>query len=223
MKTRLLTLSFIFSLVLVSALIYSSSTDSFFNSIDFHKEKTTKKEPKFQEGDIIFQTSNSMQSQAIQLATKSKFSHVGMIVSHKGKLVVLEAVQPVKYTPINTWIHNGQNADYSLKRLAYRDSMLTDSVLEVMRVKGNNWIGKNYDLAFDWSDKQLYCSELVWKMYQSGCGIELGKTRKLKDYDLSHPIVKQVIKQRYGNNIPLEENMISPQAIFESDWLIDVK
>ncbi len=182
-----------------------------------------KTEQKFQEGDIIFQTSNSLQSKAIQLATKSKFSHVGIIMKIKGELVVLEAVQPIKLTPIQTWIKHGEKSSYSLKRLIKSDSILTKSVLAKMRTKGNSWLGKNYDIAFDWSDKKLYCSELVWKLYKDGCGIEVGKLKKLKNYDLSHPIVKEALKQRYGANIPLEEKMISPQAIFESDLLIDVK
>lgn len=33
----------------------------------------------FQNGDIIFQTSNSGQSKAIQIATGSKYSHMGII------------------------------------------------------------------------------------------------------------------------------------------------
>ena len=178
-----------------------------------------KKEQKFQEGDIIFQTSNSLQSKAIQLATNSKYSHVGIIVNYKGSLVVLEAVQPIKITPIQTWISHGENLTYSLKRLIKRDSILTKAALKKMRLKGKSWLGKNYDIAFDWSDKKLYCSELVWKLYKEGCNIEVGKLKKLKDYNLSHPIVKKVLQERYGNNIPLEEKMISPQAIFESDLL----
>src|SRR5690606_5876902 len=37
-----------------------------------------------QNGDIIFQTSKSSQSQAIQLATKSKYSHMGIIYESEG-------------------------------------------------------------------------------------------------------------------------------------------
>lgn len=88
-----------------------------------------------------------MQSKAIQLATKSKFSHVGIIVKHKGKLVMLEAVQPVKYTSIKSWISYGENGKYSLKRLIKRDSLLIDSVLTIIRTKGNEWVGKNYDIG----------------------------------------------------------------------------
>ena len=220
MKNKFLKLSLFIFLILGSALIFSSP-----NEVSLKKKTTSKvsKKTKFKEGDIIFQTSQSLQSKAIQLATKSKFSHVGIIMKYNGKLVVLEAVQPIKLTPINTWISHGEKSSYSLKRLIKRDSILTKTVLSKMRKKGKSWLGKNYDIAFDWSDKKLYCSELVWKLYEHGCGLKVGKLKKLKDYDLSHPIVKEAIKQRYGNNIPLESKMISPQAIYESDLLMDVK
>ena len=194
-----------------------------FAAKSFDNEKLKKTEQKFQEGDIIFQTSNSLQSKAIQLATDSKYSHVGIIVNNNGKLVVLEAVQPIKYTPIKTWISHGEKSSFSLKRLKKKDSILTKSVLNKIRTKGESWIGKNYDIAFDWSDKKLYCSELVWKIYEYATGLKIGKLKKLKDYDLSHPIVKEALKERYGSNIPLEEKMISPQAIYESDLLLSVK
>ena len=47
-------------------------------------------------GDIIFQTSLSAQSKAIQLATKSKYSHCGLIFKEKNTYYVFEAIQPVK-------------------------------------------------------------------------------------------------------------------------------
>jgi len=40
------------------------------------------------DGDIIFQVSKSAQSRAIQLATKSKYSHVGIVFMRDGVPVV---------------------------------------------------------------------------------------------------------------------------------------
>jgi len=57
-----------------------------------------------QTGDIIFQSSKSGQSLAVQLATHSRYSHVGMIIKHEGSLQVIEAVQPVMITPLKQWI-----------------------------------------------------------------------------------------------------------------------
>ena len=46
---------------------------------DFLKAEKIKLEKKIKNGDIIFQTSKSSQSKAIQLATNSKYSHMGII------------------------------------------------------------------------------------------------------------------------------------------------
>ena len=53
--------------------------------------------------------------------------------------------------------------------------------------------------------------------------MEVGKLKKLKDFDLSSSIVKSIMNERYGNNVPYEETVVSPQDIFESDLLIKVE
>ena len=65
----------------------------------------------------------------------------------------------------------------------------------------------------------MYCSELVWKLYQRSTGLEVGKLATLSSFDLSHPVVKEKLKERYGDNIPMDERVISPQAIVDSDLL----
>lgn len=170
-----------------------------------------------QDGDIIFQTSSSAQSQAIQLATDSKYSHCGLLFYHQDKWQVLEAIQPVKYTFIDKWIKRGKNSHYVIKRL---DSELNSKQQKLLKTQAETYLGKNYDLAFEWSDNKIYCSELVWKVYKKSLNINVGKLQKLADFDLSHPAVQKKMKQRYGKNIPLNEIVISPQAAFESKNLI---
>ena len=78
---------------------------------------------------------------------------------------------------------------------------------------------KDYDLYFEWSDEKIYCSELVWKIYKEALGIEIGELETLKDFDLSNEIVNKKVRERYGDNIPLDEKVISPAAMFNSDKL----
>lgn len=172
-----------------------------------------------QDGDIIFQTSQSSQSQAVQLVTKSKYSHMGIIFKEKNKLYVYEAVQPVKTTPLNEWIARGEKGHYVVKRLKNSDKVLTPQNKSKMQKIAKGFLGRPYDLTFEWSDQKLYCSEFIWKIYQRGAGIEIGKLEKLGDFDLSHPIVQQKIKERYGNTIPINEIVISPQSMYESPML----
>ena len=70
-----------------------------------------------QDGDLIFHTSRSSQSKAIQIATKSKYSHMGMIYREVDEYYVYEAVQPVKVTPLQEWIDRGVDGKYVIKRV----------------------------------------------------------------------------------------------------------
>jgi uncharacterized protein YycO len=174
-------------------------------------------------GDLIFQTSLSRQSKAIQLATNSKYSHCGIVYSDNGQFYVFEAIQPVKTTPLDKWIARGKDGHYVIKRLKNADVILTAETLQKMKQEGEKFKGKNYDLTFEWSDDKIYCSELIWKIYQRATGIEIGKLQKLSDFNLTNEAVKQKMKERYGDKIPTEEIVISPAAIFDSELFTTVK
>src|SRR4051812_20640366 len=73
--------------------------------------------PTVRDGDVIFQTSQSSQSVAIQRATHSPYSHMGIIFVRSGKPYVLEASATVRYTPLSEWIARGKDSSYVLKRL----------------------------------------------------------------------------------------------------------
>ncbi|MBK8703658.1 MAG: YiiX family permuted papain-like enzyme [Saprospiraceae bacterium] len=176
-----------------------------------------------QNGDLIFQTSLSGQSKAIQLATKSKYSHCGLIYKDGNDFFVFEAVQPVKRTPLDKWIARGQDGNYVIKRLKNAYQVLTSATLIKMKQVGDKFNGKNYDLTFEWSDDKIYCSELIWKVYQRATGIEIGKLERLSDFDLTNEAVKKKMKARYGDKIPMDEIVISPAAIFDSNLLATIK
>lgn len=175
-------------------------------------------EYKFKDGDIIFQTSESKQCEAVRIATNSKYSHCGIIFIENGKTMVYEAVQPVKMTPLKQWIAQGKDNKYVVKRLKNTSILLTDSSLEKMKQCGLGFNNKDYDLYFEWSDNKIYCSELVWKIYNE-VNIELCPLKKLKDFNLKDPLVQDIMKERYGNNIPYNEKVVAPSDLFESDLL----
>jgi hypothetical protein len=102
-----------------------------------------------QDGDIIFQTSKSAQSKAIQLATGSKYSHVGIIYLKNNKTFVYEAVQPVKLTPLKDWIKRGEGSHYVVKRLKDAETILTPEVRSKMGSFGESFKGKPYDIYFE--------------------------------------------------------------------------
>ncbi|WP_142687229.1 YiiX family permuted papain-like enzyme [Chitinophaga polysaccharea] len=178
--------------------------------------------PAVQEGDIIFQVSQSDLSTAIQLATHSKYSHCGIIFKRDDQWYVYEALQPVRYTPLMQWINRGKEQHFVIKRLKNAGTVLTPEVISKMKTAGERFNGRDYDFYFGWSDERIYCSELVWKIYNEVTGLEIGKLQQLKDFDLESPAVKQQMKEIYGNSIPLTEKIISPVSMFESPLLATV-
>jgi hypothetical protein len=166
------------------------------------------------DGDIIFQTSQSGQSLAVQRATSSPYSHMGMVVFREGKPFVLEAATTVRFTPLQSWIERGEGHHYVVKRLRDADAKLTPDALAKARAAARRFLGRKYDLTFEWSDDRMYCSELVWKLYKEAVGVEIGGLQKLREFRLDEPAVKAKLRERYGKDIPLDEPVISPAAMF---------
>ena len=53
--------------------------------------------------------------------------------------------------------------------------------------------------------------------------LKLDSLNNFSDFDLTNEIVKAKMQERYGENIPMDEKVISPAAMFNSDKLITVK
>jgi len=173
--------------------------------------------PDLRDGDIIFHTSRSTQSLAVQRATGSSYSHMGIIFIRDGKPHVFEAISTVSYTPIDRWIARGLKGEFALKRL--RKPLNSDQI-KALRLAADKFKNKPYDLTFEWSDSHIYCSELVWKLYKRALDIQIGDLQKLQEFHLTDPAVQAKLQERYGTKIPLEEPVISPIAMFQSPLLI---
>jgi len=173
-------------------------------------------------GDIVFQESTSSQSAAIAAATGSRWTHVGVVFVEGGAAWVFEGVQPVGVSLLDRWMASGKGGTVVVKRLKEADKLLTPDVLKRMTAVRENLTGKDYDLLFGWSDEEIYCSELVWKLFDRAAGIQLGKLEKLRDFALDLPVVRAKLKERYGNAVPMDETVISPGSLFEDRHLLTV-
>lgn len=147
---------------------------------------------------------------------------MGIIYETDGQYFVYEAVQPVKLTKLNDWIKRGEKSHYVVKRLKNSNEILTNENLKKMKDIGNKFKEKSYDIYFEWSDEKIYCSELVWKIYKEALDIEIGELQELSEFDLTSDIVKNKMKERYGDKIPLDEKVIFPATMFDSDKLVTI-
>ena len=177
------------------------------------------------DGDLVFQESRSTQSAAITAATRSRWTHMGVVLVDDGKAVVLEAVQPTKLTPFAAWVARGVHGRVVVKRLQNADAVFTPEVGAKMRALGRGWLGRSYDLQFGWGDDQLYCSELAYKVLDRAAGVQVGKLQRAKEFNLAAPEVQKKIAERFGSGkvaFNPEEPMVSPQSMFEDPKLVTV-
>jgi permuted papain-like amidase YaeF/Yiix C92 family enzyme len=180
---------------------------------------------RIREGDLVFHRSRSAQSHAVALATGSAYTHMGVVLVFDGQPAVFEAVQPVKLTPLPVWIARGEKGRVVVKRLRDAERVLTPSVTQRMRRLASRWLGRPYDLQFRWDDERLYCSELVYKLYERTAGIRIGALQKAKELNLRNGEVQRLLARRFGGTNPSfdpEETVISPQAMFDDPRLVTV-
>ena len=156
------------------------------------------------EGDIVFQTSKSSQSKYIILATKSQWSHCGIIIEKPDGLYVLEAISTVSLTPYQQWVERGKGKRVGMKR--YTE--------EPIKIKYRKYLGKPYDLAFKFGNSKWYCSELVYDIYKRQLGVELCKPRPVSDYNL-HGLEKQLSKR----GISKDQLVVAPSDLYDSELL----
>lgn len=170
------------------------------------------------DGDIVFQQSLSRQGKALELATESRYTHVGVVFVERGVPYVYEASRPVGKITLKRWIDKGKGDHYVRKRL----KKASDLDFKKLRAEVGKFLGRRYDMAFNWSDKKIYCSELVWKAYHRAFNIEVGALKKIRDFNLKHPVVKKDLKRRYKGKVPLDMSVIAPSDMFDSDLLVTV-
>jgi hypothetical protein len=152
--------------------------------------------PEFREGDVIFQTSRSQQSRAILLASRSLYTHMGILKRAGDGWVVVEAVGPVKETPLDEWIARGKFGRYSL----YRPKELSEAQTAKIFAAAEALYGRPYDIHFSFDNDAIYCSELVSLAF-GDAGIALGERQKIADLAISAGIVRHLIASRAESDV----------------------
>ena len=212
----------IFFVIIITGLVYSFSF--VFKNNKQKQELFSKNKISnlfVQDGDLIFQSSYSKQSQAVEIATNSKYSHCGIIFIENNVPYVYEAVQPVGKRKLLDWISSGVDQTCVIKRFKGLDTLDKNSILRMKEYAASQF-GKNYDGYFSWSDKEMYCSELVYKTYKNCINFVLAQPKTLRDFNIDAPVVRKIMKERYGDDIPYDELMISPGQLYDAPSLYTV-
>lgn len=174
----------------------------------------------WQDGDILFQGSISPQCKAIEQATGSPWTHCAIVFTDANGPYVIEAVQPVRRTDLKAWLARGRNGVYVAKRMK---EPLDAAAIERMKAEAARYMGMDYDAYFQWDDARIYCSELVWKIYKQGAGIEVGEVERFGDMDLSGRETRMILNDRFGEAVPKDEPVVTPASIFRSPLLVTAR
>ncbi len=157
-----------------------------------------------QEGDVVFIESQSSQSPYIKVGTMSKWTHCGVVVNTPQGMKVLEASKTVRLTPFAKFIGSAKNENWTVKRPKLK---LTKPI------SYSKYLGMPYDLEFKFNNGKMYCSELVWLIYQDQ-GIELCKPRKVSSFICTRiPRVKKLMQKRH---ITMDQTAVAPVDLYKA-------
>lgn len=169
-----------------------------------------------QPGDLVFQKCKSQPGMVIRLATKSEYDHVGIVMIQGGQKCVLEAIEPVLITPLNEWVRRAPFTSVVVAHPLFLKQISASRCEDILGAAAREFAGKPYDYLLEWSDDREYCSELVWKVFKRHFHVELCPLQCLRDFNITNPLVAKYLKKTYGEAIPYEQEVISPDALLHS-------
>lgn len=168
-------------------------------------------------GDFVFQSlDHNPLIDAIEGSSGSPFSHCGIIVRRDARWLVIEAIGPVKETPLPAWIAQGRDNAF----VAYRLRAPLAEKIPAIIAAAERYEGRPYDIHYDLDDERIYCSELIYKSVRDATGSTLGKVRTLGELDW-RPYEK-VIRSIENGGLPLNRRMITPRDLSEAPELQQV-
>ena len=171
-----------------------------------------------EDGDILFQSLPNPAGMdlvdAIEGSTNSPYSHCGMVFKEGGEWKVIEAIGPVKITPLKSYVARGRGGKVWAYRLDETNRRHVPAALAEMRRD----LGKPYDPRYRFDDEAIYCSELIWRGWKSASGKELGKAVTLGslNWEPYQPVI-EAIEGR--GNLPLDREMITPRDMAKAKEL----
>lgn len=168
-----------------------------------------------QEGDFVFQSvPQSDLTEAIEGATQSPYSHVGLVLRKNDSWYVREAIGPVTDTPLEEWVERGRY-EQAFDAFRLRDEFKL-YIPKLIQASGS-FLERPYDFRYDLDDETIYCSELLYKSMIIASGIPLGELQRLGD--LNWQPYRATIEKYEGGKPPLDRRMITPKSLAEADEL----
>ena len=166
------------------------------------------------EGDLLFQSlPHGELVDAIEGITQSEWSHCGIVMRKGNHWVVVEAIGHVRETPLPLWIPRGRHGRF----IAFRPKEIKPSTLRSALL---TYMGRPYDFRYAPGDREIYCSELIFKAFRDAQGLELGEWQSLGE--LNWKPFETFIRKMEPGALPLARPMITPVALTKSGSISQV-
>lgn len=170
-----------------------------------------------QEGDVLMQSlPHSELVDAIESASQSPWSHCGILVRRDGHWQVAQALGNVHYTPLIEYLIQ----DRDLRVASYRVQGITGEQRAQLQPGIGKLLGKPYDINYEPDDRKIYCSELVWKVYDRELGIHWGAWEAFGA--LNWQPVEAFVRTVERGKLPLDRMMITPVGLTRTDRVVQV-
>lgn len=170
-----------------------------------------------QEGDVLLQSlPHSELTDAIETASESPWSHCGILVKRGGHWQVAQALMDVHYTPLIEYLIQGRD----LRVSSFRMKNLTAEQRARLQPGIAKLLGKPYDINYEPDDRKIYCSELVWKVYDRELGIHWGEWEAFGT--LNWKPVEVFVRSVERGKVPLDRMMITPVALTRTGKVMEV-
>ncbi len=175
------------------------------------------------DGDIIFIKSLTNQAKLLRIVTESEWTHVGILFKNKSRHEVIEAVQPVRWTSLRSFIERSDKLSFEVHRPQFEFSS------NEIKSYTEKLLGIYYDLIFSWDSNRWYCSELVWKAFKTVANKELGKLDKVGSLKVDDIRIRDEAQRRFESyGLPFDfegwktGSIITPVQMMKSPDLIKV-
>lgn len=150
--------------------------------------------PPLHNGDVLFQSARSDQALAIMLATRSLYTHAGIVeVTPDGRIYVVQAAQFVVATPLADWIKQSYGERLTIMRFPGLSPAQAVQVAEAAAALQ----GRPYDYFFRLVPDEIYCSELVYDAFLNGAHIQIGTLQPTGSLGLDNFAVRNIIRARW--------------------------
>lgn len=170
-----------------------------------------------QEGDVLMQSlPRSELVDAIESASQSPWSHCGILVRRDGQWQVAQALINVHYTPLIEYLIQCRD----LRVNSFRMKGITEEQRTKIQPGITKLLGKPYDINYEPDDSKIYCSELVWKVYDRELDIHWGEWQEFGT--LNWKPIEAFVRSVERGKLPLNRMMITPVGLTKTDKVVQV-